>query len=321
MVKNNILKKCSKFTIYILITIFRIPTFAIFQQTQSDLAVLSDQLQNELQKNPGLAQEWTPLLIGVPQSYWKESASDFASVTYQMLQQLFNNQELILCPECIQNRTYVSHDGKLNIINGEMSLADLAVLKTRPNYKNAKSFLTIKESPAGVETKLIRISDGKILFMTIADSTKTLESSFKPLHLAKELERRQSGQSLNYVFIDFGFYQGNTLQFEFLEQWGDRNQHLSGLVLSLWEPVGGLGATYHYLIPNHRKLNFSLTTFITLFSYGNSANPKNPVTLVYQAMGQWAISGNYALFGMANSKGTISFGITFLNPVLFPFLL
>lgn len=311
-----------QFLILFLIFEFQNQALALLNQTQADLNVLQDQLQYEVQKNPSVLQDWAPFLVATPQYYWKESKTDFATASIETVKRVFPQGNLIPCSECLQQRTFIEHDGRLVVNNGELSLIDLANLKTQPQYREAKSLLIIKETPEGIDTRIINLSDGKILFLKLADGTKTLDSAVPSLNLAKELDRRERGQALNYVFMDLGLYPSSTFQFEFLEQWGNRNQHLFGFDLSLWGPVGGIGVTYHYLLPANRKINFSTTVFMTLdgISLGKSSSG-NPLKLVGQGMLQYALSGNYAVFGMINSQETLTFGITFLNPVLFPFLL
>jgi hypothetical protein len=290
-----------------------------------DLQILSDQLANEAEKNPGILREWFPMLIAMPQAYWSKSQNDFAASCFDTLKNTFPNyqKDLIPCPECSQYRTFVGHDGRLIINSGEVTLMDLNQLKTQPKYRSANSILILKETSSGIEARIVDLSQGHLLYSKLADHTTTLAGAHHPLNLARELERRRSGQALNYVFIDLGIHPNTLLQVEFLEQWGARNQHLSGFALSFVEPVGSIGGTYHYLLPANRKLNFSLGVFITLDGMSSTSNRANqtPWAVVTQWMVQYAISGNYAMFATINSKGNGSIGISFLNPVLFPFLL
>ena len=188
---------------------------------------------------------------------------------------------------------------------------------------NRIAVIIIRETASGIEAKIINISQGHLLFSKLADQAKNLDQTIRPLNLAREQERREKGQALTYVFIDWGLYPNALFQVEFLEQWGPRNQHLSGFTMSFVEPVGSIGGTYHYLMPGNRKLNLGASLFITLdgLTKTSQSSTRSPWSIVSQAMVQYALSGNYAIFGIVNSKGTVSIGITFLNPVLFPFLL
>jgi hypothetical protein len=305
-----------------MISVLSEQAWALLNQTQADLNIFEDQLRFEVEKNPTILQDWAPFLVATPQYYWKESKTDFSTASLETVKRVFPQGVLIPCSECAQQRTFVANDGRLVVSNGELSLVDLANLKTQAVYREAKSILIIKETPAGIDARVMSLSDGRILFLKLADSTKTLDTAVAPLNLARELERREKGESLNYVFMDLGLYPKSTFQFEFLEQWGNRNQHLFGFDLSLWGPAGGLGVTYHYLLPTNRRFNFAGTFFVTLDTLAMSKDTSgNPSRIVSQGMVQYALSGNYAVFGMINSQEIVSFGITFLNPVLFPFLL
>lgn len=315
-----------KIALIFILIFFEKPSFllALNEETHINLQILEDHLRFEMQKNPGLVVELLPTLVATPIPYWQSSEKDFSVVAWAMLKNIFKDQttDLLLCSDCSQQRTFVNHNGHLTVNNGDLTLLELNHLKEQPSYKSAKTLLTLKETPSGVELRMIRLSDGQILYSKLASQDQNLLQEKAPLHLAQELERRQSGKSLSYVFIDWGLYPAALLQFEMLEQWGARNQNLSGLVISIIEPNVAIGGTFHYLLPANRKLNFSGSAFMTLEGLMSSAksSKKSPWTIVVQGMAQYAISGNYAVFGTINSKGTVTMGVSFLNPVLFPFL-
>lgn len=297
---------------------------ALNEHSELDLQVLADQLLYESQKNPGLVQEWLPTLLAPPKAYWQKSEKDFSSNVFDTLKRTFpnNQRDFIQCAECSQNRSFVAHDGRLVIENGELSLLALNNLKSHQNFQHAKSLMAINETASGIEIRVISLSHGQVLFSKLADHSKTLDNAQRPLNLARELERRENGQAISYVFIDWGFHPKSLFQIEFLEQWGARNQHLSGLNLSFVEPVGAIGASYHYLIPANRKFNIGVSLFVALDGLtGSSSSRNSPWGVVTQGKIQYAFSGNYAAFASINTKGGFSVGITFLNPVLFPFLL
>lgn len=304
--------------------VFSCGAFALSESTQADLAVMEDALRFAVDKNPKAIDEWFPCLVAPPQPYWQKSQSDFAGAVWQILKNSFpqNQKDLLSCPECSESRSFVGHDGRLSIQQGELTAVDLHHLRAQPNYQRARALLTTKETATGIELRITSLSHGEVLFYKLADHRQSLEQAVQPLRLAKELERRESGKALSYVFIDWGWTPKMMFQVEFLEQWGARNQNLSGLVLSFLEPTGAIGGTYRYLLPYNRRLNLSASVFVTLESLTkSSSNKQSPWAMVSQGMAQYAFSGNYAVFGSINSKGAVSVGITFLNPVLFPFLL
>lgn len=302
-----------------------LPLMALNESSRADLAILEDSLRYQIRKNPGVLEEWLPALVAPPQPYWQKSKSDFQAAALKMLQNVFvqNQRDLLLCSECLQQRTFVNQDGQLTMNSGELNSLDLHHLKNQPHYAKARALIILRETATGIDARIISLSHGELLFSQLADHTQSLDQVEQPLRLAQELERRQSGRALNYVFINWGLQPEPLFQFEFLEQWGARNQNLSGFVLSLVGPVGAIGGTYHYLLPVHRRLNFSGAAFLTLegLTKTSTGSSSSPWGFVSQGMVQYAISGNYAVFASINTKGTFSIGFSFLNPVLFPFLL
>jgi hypothetical protein len=296
-------------------------SWALFDQTVQDLQVAEDRLRYEFAELRERNAAITPILVATPQYHWEESKNDFAAEMTNSLQRAFPEQgALIPCAECFQNRVYVSNDNRTVVQNGELSLTDLARLREQPGFAQAKSLFISRETPSGISMKLLSIDDGRILYSGIADATLTLYDARRPMGLARELERRKRGEALSYTFFDLGVYPEGLFQFKWLEQWGTRNQHLSGFALGLYNPSGALGITYHYMLPTRRQTTLGLTGYYMmsgLFKDGTSSAGSN---IVAQGMLHFAISGSYGLFASLSSEGTISAGISLLNPVLFPFL-
>jgi hypothetical protein len=297
--------------------------FCLFAQTAQDLRVAEDRLRYEFSELRERQAAVTPILVAPPQFHWEESRTDFAPAMMEVLRRSFPDQgALIPCTECYENRVYVSGDNRTVIQNGELSLTDLARLRERPGFKEARSVFLSRETPSGISMKLISIEDGRILYSGLADSTQDLSGAERPMGLARELERRRRGEALSYMFIDMGLYPQGLVQLKWLEQWGSRNQHLSGVAIGAYNPNGALGVTYHYMLPAKRQITAGLTGYYLMsgvFSSGGDSSMGN--NIVAQGMLHFAMSGSYGFFVSADTKQTISIGISLLNPVLFPFLL
>lgn len=299
------------------------PAFAILEQTRDDLLVLEDRLKQQFEKHPGLRGHILPMLIAPPSHYWKESKDSFAPAVFQTLTQVFDEpQALIACADCDMWRLHASAEDQLRIANGELTLPELAALKKVPTYQEAVSIATIRETADGVMMQIRSLADGKILFYALADSSQTL-SDVKPFsHMAAERDRRLRGDSLFYVAMNMGLYPQGRFQLEFMEQWGARNQHISGLGVSLLNPTGALGLTYYYLNPQYRKLHFGLSAYFPLqnvFSSSSDGNDSNTVVALGSA--HFHFSKSYTVFASLDSEGVFSLGVGLLNPLFMPFLL
>ena len=301
---------------------------ALLPRTQQDLRAAEDRLRyefgnrNERRRDLPFKGEVSPILVAPPQAYWEESKSDFAPETWAMLDRVFPSAgTLVSCSQCFESRVFIANDSRMVIQNGELSLSDLARLRAQPTYKDAKSVLLIRETPSGVAIQLLAIDDGRILYTGVADSTKTLDQAEPPLHLARELDRRERGESLSYINLDLGIYPQALAEFKFLEQWGNHNQHLSGLAISAYNPTGAIGATYMYMLPSRRRMTLGLTGFYSVVGMFGGGTPDASSAFSAQAQFQYAFSGSYGVFVSGDTNGVISIGFSLLNPVLFPFLL
>lgn len=293
---------------------------ALFARTQSDLRAVSDRLAYEFP--PVQRASVTPVLVAPPQFYWEESKKDFSAAMMETLARVFpNTGDLIVCAECYTSRVYVSHDNRMVIQNGELSLPDLARLRQEKAYASAKSLLVTRETPAGIEIRMVAIDDGRILYTGLADSSQSLDRVERPMRLAREMDRRQRGESLSYINFDLGLYPKALVQLKFLEQWGSHNQHLSGLAISAFNPAGAIGVTYQYMVPSNRRMTAELTGYYGLKGLFDSSSSSIGSALSGQIAGHYAISGSYGVFIAASTEGVLSAGFSLLNPVLFPFLL
>jgi len=131
--------------------------------------------------------------------------------------------------------------------------------------------------------------------------------------------------TLSFVRINIGMYPEFLMQIDFQEQWGRRNQHISGITLSLVGPIGAIGMNYRYLLPQFKRADLGLGIFFPLQNFVlQSDDAADAITSqVYQVMASWAFADSYGLFvDMAFGGETIfTVGFSFYNPMFFPFLL
>ena len=295
--------------------------FALLPQTHSDLAVLLDTLKNRLDSDEWLRRNALPTLLATPLHYWKESSGDFEASALNTLKMAFKEPtDIIQCVECDAWRLNIKDNQSLVINNGELSLAELGAIKQNPRYGKAKSLTTIMETPAGVEIRIISLLDGRILLHALANGNESLDNVRPYGNYAAEKERRLRGESLAYVFFNLGLWPQGRFQTEFLEQWGDRNQHISGLGLSLYNPTFALGFVYHYMFPRTRRLHVSGSIYYPLQNMVSSQE-KAVDQVVALAMLQYSFANSYGVFGSVDTKGMVSLGFNFYNPLFLPFVL
>ncbi len=297
----------------------------MFSQTASDLDVLRDAIEHELEVDPSLRQRLTPMLISTPIHHWRESRNDFAAAVTKMLAAVFSKKgELVQCPDCNNWRVKVQEGGALVINNGELSLAELERLRHGSPYGPAKSLALIEETPAGIAFKVISLEDGQIMISTVADSTLSINKTRPYLHLQQERERRLRGEALSYVFINLGLYPQGLFQLEYLEQWGSRNQYITGLGLSFFNPDFSLGAVMHYMLPQSKKLQIVGGIYVSLAKALQSSvgsNNDGGMPFQIQTMAEYSVGSNFGLFAGISTQGRLSVGFNLYNPLFLPFLL
>ncbi len=294
--------------------------FAMLEQTNSDLVLLDDAIQNKITNDESFSASVSPMLVATPRHLWTESQSDFAPAVWAIFKKYWTaSGDLIQCHDCNMQRLHVAKQHTISIDSGDLSTADLLALTSDPRYQGVKSVVFTTETASGVELKILRISDGAILFHYLADGRITLNQAKPPLGLIKELDRRERGESLAYIFIDMGFYPAGLFHMSFLEQWGSLNQHITGVTLSLVNPTLAIGLTYRYMLPFNRRITASGQLFFPL----QAALSPDPVqdSLSFSVGVQAAVSSTFGVFINAGSKGGASLGISFYNPVFFPFML
>lgn len=301
------------------------PSLAMLGQTFSDLNVLEDTIRTRLEDESGLRKAMFPMLLATPLHHWQESRADFAAGVTKTLTTVAGPENVIIaCTDCDAWRVNVARSNQLQIHNGELSLSELAGLRTIPKYGEARSMAVVRETPAGVEMKVISIEDGRILFYALADSSRNLDDSKPFLNYARERDRRLNGESLSYVFVNMGLYPNGLFQLEFVEQWGSYNQHISGIGLSLFNPVFSLGVVYHYMFPSLKRLHVSGALYYPLqnaLTDAVSEDEQLADSFVGQAMIQYAFANSYAVFAAVSSEGNLSLGFNFYNPLFLPFVL
>jgi hypothetical protein len=299
---------------------------AVLAQTTDDLQRLEDDLTQAIQDDATLTEKILPILVPTAMHYWTESRDDFDDVVKAMLQRRFPSPgSLIDCSECDTHRLHMQEEARININNGPLSIGEFQKIRQVPTYASAKSVVLIKETPSGVFMRIVSIADGAMLYVKLANSAETLDNVRVPMNYAREYHRREREEALGFVRINIGFLPKPLFQVDFEEQWGSRNQHMSGVSLSLIGPIGAIGANYRYMLPMVKTADIGLGIF---FPVQNLALPGGDAgesikAQVYQAMASYGIGNSFGVFTAFSigAETNFSVGISFYNPLLMPFLL
>ena len=298
---------------------------ALFNQTAADINVLKDALQTREADQPAWVDDVSPMLLSTPQHLWVESKDDFAPAVVNVLTTIWTKPgTLIQCPECDQQRMHVTKGAQVHIISGPSSAQDLESLQRDSRYKTARSVIYVRETPSGIEAKIIRISDGAIVWQVLANGAENLNHTKRRLRLVDEIERRKRGEALAYTFIELGFYPMPLTHVSFLEQWGPQNEHLTGITLSLVGPLAALGVTYRYLMPQMPRVQIGGSLLFPIqnaVTGGTGKSSEKDALAVFGGTVQYAFSPTFGVHGYLLTDGTVTAGVSFYNPIWFPFML
>ncbi|MCX6127111.1 MAG: hypothetical protein NTV34_20500 [Proteobacteria bacterium] len=279
-------------------------------------------MQTRLESDVDLRQSVSPLLVTPPQHLWEESRSDFSSSSVAILKKVFSDQgQLIFCEECGSERLHIGKDHTISLSHGDMSQSELSAIANDPRFQGAKAIAFLRETASGVELRIVRLDSAEIVIQHLADSRVNLDNAKARLGLTDEVERRKRGESLAYTFIDLGLYPNPMIHVSFFEQWGSRNQHLTGVVFSLLNPNFAIGGSYRYMLPQLRRCTISGTIFYPLQNAVANSDGGSLSSFAFSAGVQYAFSSTFGLFAEGSTGGSISAGLSFFNPIFFPFML
>ena len=142
-------------------------------------------------------------------------------------------------------RAYVGN-GLLNYQTGPVGLDEVIRLddNSRGNAAPAQAAIWVDELVSGVAIRIVDLDTARVLFaMNVDPNLIENERSRRNYTLSQELDRRSRGDSITQSFVDLALYPGQHLSADFTDQWGPDNRNLSGVTLSLFDPVVGIGAS------------------------------------------------------------------------------
>jgi hypothetical protein len=267
-----------------------------------------------------------PLMVVSTAPAFEESRAWYPAAALASLHRAFGSGALRMCEACMAPRTHVAQ-GRIEQIAGSLSTTEIAMLDetARGNAPPARTAVWIDETPAGISFRAIDLATSQVVLADNFDS-QMLESgrTRQNLSLARELDRRARGDSITHAFFDIALYQPR-LSLDWVEQWGDRNQHFTGVSFSLFRPVAGLGGAYYRAIPKAWNMMVGAQLLMSVPSgiiraFGSDARGIDPLlTGAFIARVPFGRS-NYGAVAYVSTAGHAGIGISLLNTSVLPFL-
>jgi hypothetical protein len=306
-----------------------LPTTAMAQRetTREALSRLEETLTARQQEG-ALSKELLPIMVVSVKPSYEESRTWFPTEGLKTLVAVFGVEGLRSCEACMQPRLHVD-EGRVEHNTAELSLAEIARLDEagRGTGTPARSAVWLDETAEGVSIRLIDLRNSRILLAENFDKElKEPGRTRKTVSLAKELDRRNRGDSLAHVFADFGLFPGQHISFDWTEQWGDTNANISGVSVSIFDPVLGIGASYFRVIPwalnlmVGAKVLISLPTAIVASISPGTNQLIDPLVTGALMVRVPIASSNYGLVLFVSTNGRVGLGLSLMNISFLPFL-
>lgn len=269
-----------------------------------------------------------PALIISAQARYEETEPWYTTAVVELLSEHFGGSGLRLCEACTAPRTLVDR-GVLAYQTGPVTIDEVIRLDEagRGDAIPAKSAIWIDEHRGGVSIRIVDLATSHVIFAQNVDPYLIEYANTERMYtLSEEYERRARGDSITQAFVDLTLYPGQHVSLDWTEQWGRHNGSLTGITLSLYDPVVGIGGVHYQrtqildaLVGG--KVIVSLPTALTKSLGDQGPDLIDPmltaVGLVRVPFGR----SNYGVVLSASTNGQIGVGISLMNISLLPVLL
>ena len=285
----------------------------------------------ELRIDDGLLrkEDLSPALLVSARPRYVDTEGWFGARAIEVLQNTLGEGSLRLCEACMAPRMIVQ-DGVMVYQAGPVTIDEIVRLddQLRGESEPARVAVYIDETAYGLAVKIVDLRTGAVRYAGNVDPNLfENESSHRTYKQAAELERRARGDSVTQVFIDAGLFPGQHISVDWSDQWGKYNCHLTGVTLSIFDPILGLGANYAYVTPLLNtavggKLILSLPTGLVR-AVGNQQGPTEVIDPLITAVLTVRVPigrSNYGVLATVSTNGQFTLGISLLNISPLPIL-
>lgn len=269
-----------------------------------------------------------PIIVVSAQPAFESTRAWYPTAVVSTMLEVFGPDSVRACEACMQPRVD-ARDGRLEFASGSLSLEEIIAIDTRTRGAGtpARAAAFVDETDEGVSVRIVSLRTGEILFARNVDrSLREMKRTETTWNAIDDLERRLRGESLTHVFIDGVFLGGPHLSFDVLEQFGDRNLNLAGLTVSAWDPLLGVGVSYHRVIPEAFNLTIGAQVIGSIPTIAVNAISSDVGSLVDPAITGVLVARfpipqtAFAVVGMASTNGRIGLGLTLMNFTFLPVL-
>jgi hypothetical protein len=308
-----------------------IPTAAHAQRQSSRDALtrLEETLAIEQEDHAFDLKQLAPAIVVSTRPAFEETKVWFPNAALATLSRVLGTGSIRACEACMAPRLYVG-EGQIDQDVGGMDISEIVRLddQTRGSSAPARTAIWLDETPGGVSLRMVDLRNGRILLAQNFDPHMQEDArTEKSYTLSRELARRIRGDSLTHTFIDVAVYPGQHASLDFAEQWGETNANLSGVSISVFDPVFGIGVSYFRVVPQAfnvavgGKLLMSVpTALVKSVSNNGSGSVLDPLLTGVFMVRVPIASSNYGVILSGSTNGRFGVGFSLMNLSLLPFL-
>ena len=282
-----------------------------------------------LRREDGLlpAEAVMPLIVVAATPRYEATADWFGTRVLEVFQAAYGTGGIRWCDACSLPRTHVE-DGRMVYTTGVATVAEVVRIddRTRGDAPPARAAAWVVETPAGVSVRIVELSTGRVLFAQNVDpDLMELQRTGQLYTWSDELERRARGDSLTQAFVDVALLPGQHVSLDWTDQWGRENRNLSGVTVSLFDPILGIGVAHHRVT---RLFNtsvgakgiLSLPTAVVQSLGQDGGEVLDPLLTVTGAVRVPFGRSNYGGLLSVSTNGQVGIGVSLLNVSFLPFI-
>ena len=303
--------------------------FAMRESTQESLERFEEILRLRQDEGTLNEKEFLPIIVVSASPGFQESEKSFTSGVLAVLGKIFPQSGIRYCVECQRPRIH-SADGILESQSGVISLEEVRKFDERIKGDSppARAGVWLDETPEGISVRFIDLNSGRVIYAdNITPQLIWSKRSSKNFSVSRSLLMRQRGDSINHSMIDMGLFPTPHFSLSWAEQWGESNRNLTGLSLSLFTPVLGIGANYYRVFPEMLNIAFGgkvlmsvPTALVASFTKGKTPDLFDPLVTFTGEMRIPIWTTDYCGFAFVASSGKVGLGFCALNISILPVL-
>lgn len=302
--------------------------FAQRDSTRASLSRVEELMAMRLEDSGSTAKELSPAIVVSVRPAFEETRAWYPNAALASLVRVFGSSSLRSCEACMAPRTWVE-DGHIEQVTTDLDLDEIVRLdeRFRKDGPPARTAIWLDETSGGVSLRVIDLRNARILVADNFDPGMAERArTYDTVSRTRELERRIRGDSITHTFVDVIMYPGQHVSLDWSEQWGDSNTNLSGLSMSLFDPVLGVGGSYVRVVPSARNILVGGKVLMSLPSAAVSSLTGENTTVVDPLLtGVFLVRvpiarSNYGVSFSASTNGRVGVGISLLNSSFLPFL-